>query len=70
MSADVICSVDAVQAGGEATIAAMDDYQRAEIGRKTYNFVRRCMRDPVLREQIRKRAAELRAANECQTAGI
>lgn len=47
--------------GGEATIAAMDQYQYREIGRKTYNFVRRCMRDPVLREKIRARAAEIRA---------
>lgn len=49
--------------GGEATIAAMDEYSRAEIGRKTYRFVRRCMQDPVLRAQIKKRAAELRAEN-------
>ncbi len=47
--------------GGEATIAAMDEYSRAEIGRKTYRFVRRCMRDPVLRAKIKARAAELRA---------
>lgn len=48
--------------GGEATIAAMDEYQYAEIGRKTYRFVRQCMRDPVLREKIKARAAEIRAA--------
>lgn len=46
--------------GGEATIAAMDQYSRQEIGRKTYNFVRRCMRDPVLRAAIKAMAAELR----------
>lgn len=47
--------------GGEATIAAMDEYSRAEIGRKTYRFVRRCMQNPELREKIQARAAELRA---------
>lgn len=47
--------------GGEATIAAMDEYSRAEIGRKTYRFVRRCMQDPELRARIKARAAELRA---------
>ena len=53
-------------AGGEATIAAMDEYSRAEIGRKTYRFVRRCMQDPVLRAQIKARAAELRAEKTLQ----
>lgn len=48
--------------GGELTIAAMDEYSRIEIGRKTYRFVRECMRDPVLREKIKARAAEIRAA--------
>lgn len=54
------------RAGGEAAIAAMDEYSRAEIGRKTYRFVRRCMQDPELRARIRARAAQLReeAANE------
>lgn len=47
--------------GGEAAIAAMDEYSRAEIGRKTYLFVRRCMQDPELRARIKARAAELRA---------
>lgn len=52
--------------GGGAAIAAMDEYSRAEIGRKTYRFVRRCMRDPELRARIQARAAQLReeAANE------
>lgn len=48
-------------AGGEATIAAMDEYSRAEIGRKTYRFVRRCMQNPELRAKIQARAAEIRA---------
>ena len=49
------------ESGGEATIAAMDEYSRAEIGRKTYRFVRRCMQNPELRAKIQARAAELRA---------
>ena len=48
-------------AGGEVTIAAMDEYSRAEIGRKTYRFVRRCMQNPELRAKIQARAAEIRA---------
>lgn len=70
MNADVISNADALQCGAEATIAAMDEYSRAEIGRKTYNFVRRCMRDPALREQIKKRAAELSARKACNNGGI
>ena len=56
--------------GGEATIAAMDENQYTEIGRKTYNFVRRCMRDPVLRERIQARAAEIRAARSAKSEEI
>lgn len=48
--------------GAEATIAAMDEWQRLEIGRKTYNFVQRLMRNPEYREMIKARAAEIRAA--------
>ena len=49
--------------GGEATIAAMNEYSRAEIGRKTLRFVQNLMRDPELRAKIQARAAEIRAAN-------
>ena len=52
------------EGGGELTIAAMDEYSRLEIGRKTLNFVRQCMRDPVLRERIEARAAQIRASGE------
>lgn len=48
--------------GGEATIAAMNEYSRQEIGRKTFLFVRHLMRDPDIRERIQARAAEIRAA--------
>lgn len=48
--------------GAEVTIAAMDEWQRLEIGRKTYNFVKRLMRNPEYREMIKARAAEIRAA--------
>lgn len=71
MNVNMICAGDvSAHVGGEATIAAMDEYSRAEIGRKTYRFVRRCMQDPVLREQIKKRAAEIRSANACNNGGI
>lgn len=46
--------------GAELAIAAMDEYSRAEIGRKTYRFVRRCMQNPELRAKIQARAAQLR----------
>ena len=54
--------------GGEAAIEAMDADSRLEIGRKTYRFVRRVMQDPVLREKIKARAAEIRTqdAEGCQ----
>ena len=52
--------------GGELTIAAMDEYRRENIGRTTYRFVRRVMQDPVLRERIQRRAAEIRAAEAAE----
>ena len=51
-------------AGGEAAVETMDADSRLEIGRKTYRFVRRVMQDPVLREKIKARAAEIRAETE------
>lgn len=48
--------------GGELTIAAMDEYQYQEMGRKTYDFVRSVMRNPELRAIIQARAAQIRAA--------
>lgn len=48
--------------GGEATIAAMSEHSRMEIGRKTFRFVQTLMRDPELKARIRARAAEIRAA--------
>ena len=50
--------------GGELTISAMQPYEKAEIGRKTLCFVRRCMQNPDLRAQIKARAAEIRANGE------
>ena len=46
--------------GGELTIAAMDQYAYAEIGRKTYRFVRRVMQNPEYRAMIKARAAQIR----------
>ena len=60
MAQDVYIESAVPAGGGELTIAAMDEYSRLEIGRKTYRFVRRVMQDPVLREKIQKRAAEIR----------
>lgn len=48
--------------GGELTLEAMDEYQRLEVGRKTYNFVRSVMRNPEYRKMIQERAAQIRAA--------
>ena len=48
--------------GAEVTIAQMEEWSRLEIGRKTYNFARRLMRNPELRVMIKARAAEIRAA--------
>ena len=48
--------------GGELALEAMDEYQRLEVGRKTYNFVRSVMRNPEYRKMIQERAAQIRAA--------
>lgn len=48
------------QGGAELTIAAMEDYDRMEIGRKTYRFAREVMRDPELRARVKARAQEIR----------
>lgn len=59
--------VEPIEGGMVEAVTAMSDAGRLEIGRKTYNFVRRCMQDPVLRERIKARAEELRqiAAESC-----
>ena len=49
-----------IDGGGEMTIDAMDQYSRWFIGRRTYLFARRCMKNPELRERIKARAAEIR----------
>ena len=51
-----------ISGGGELTIAAMDEYQYQEMGRKTYDFVRSVMRNPEMRAIIQARAAQIRAA--------
>lgn len=48
--------------GGELTLEAMSDSQRYEVGRSTYDFVRRAMRNPEFRAMIQNRVAENRAA--------
>lgn len=54
--------VSSTTEGAEVTLAAMDEYSRANIGKKTYDFVRRAMRNPEYRKLIEKKEAELRAA--------
>ena len=61
-------TADELKGGGELTIAAMDEDSRWNIGRRTYRFVRRCMKDPVLREAIKARAAEIREAEAREAA--
>ena len=48
------------EGGAELTIAAMEDWERQEIGRKTYLFARRVMGNPELKARIQARAAEIR----------
>lgn len=48
--------------GGEITLAAMDEYSRLEMGRKTYHFVRRLMQNPEYRAMIQAQVAKDRAA--------
>ena len=55
--------------GGELALEAMNEYQRLEVGRKTYNFVRSVMRNPELRAIIQKRAAEIRAEEAAALGG-
>lgn len=58
---DVEIVTGAAEGGAEVTIAGMEENSRMEIGRKTYRFVRRLMRDPEMKKRIRERAAEIRA---------
>lgn len=53
-------ATDTQEGGGELTIAVMDETALWNIGRRTYRFVRQCMRNPALREKIKARAAEIR----------
>ena len=53
-----LSEADIVTTGGaEVTIAAMDEYSRAEIGRKTLCFVRRMRQDPAVWEMVKARTA-------------
>jgi hypothetical protein len=46
--------------GGELTLAAMDEYQLLEVGRKVYECARGLMRNPVFRQMIQEEAARIR----------
>ena len=50
------------EGGAEITIAAMNQYAYENIGRSTYRMVRRLMLNPEYRAMIKKKAAELDAA--------
>ena len=52
--------------GGERALEAMNEDQLYEMGRTTYNFVRRMMRNPELRAVIQARAAQIRAEEAAQ----
>lgn len=52
--------------GGELALDAMNEDQLYEMGRTTYNFVRRMMRNPELRAMIQARAAQIRAEEAAQ----
>lgn len=47
--------------GGELALAAMDEYQLLEAGRKVYECARSVMRNPVFRKMIQEEAAKIRA---------
>lgn len=48
--------------GGELTLESMDEYQRMEMGRKTYDFCRSVLRrNPELRAMIKEMAEKMRA---------
>ena len=68
MAQVVMETSEEITGGGELTLAAMDEYSRMELGRKTLMFVRRCMRDPELRAKIKARAAQIRAEREAAEA--
>ena len=48
--------------GAELTLAAMDEHERWAIGRQTYLFVMRVLRDPELRKLHAQKKAELQAS--------
>lgn len=45
--------------GGAVTLAAMNKHRLLAIGQRTYQFVRRCQKNPELWAKIQARAAEL-----------
>lgn len=54
--------------GGELTLEAMDEYQRMEMGRKTYDFCRSVLRrNPELRAMIRGMAAKMREEEKLES---
>ena len=60
-----MCSVEQneITGGAELAIAAMDEYQYANIGQQTFYFVKRVLQDP----EMRKLHAQVKA--ELETSG-
>lgn len=56
------CEVTTCDGGAEVTIAAMNEYRYIEMGRKTFTFVHRVMRNPKYRKLVEDRLAQKRAA--------
>lgn len=52
--------------GGELTLAAMDEDQLLEVGRKVFDCARILMRNPALRRLIREEAARIEAEEMAQ----
>ena len=59
---DLEIEIVAPPGGGADVIGTMDEVSLDNIGRETYRFVRRVMRNPVMKAQIREMVAEMQVA--------
>lgn len=53
--------------GAEAPLGNMDEHSLIEMGRKTYDFVRRVLRNPEYRRMVEERVAQKTAALDAAT---
>lgn len=58
---DLRMEIVAPPGGGADVINTMDEVSLDNIGRETYRFVRRVMRDPVMKKRIKEMAAQMGA---------